>query len=194
MLPRSVILRPLTKSPSEDYDPLHFLSSPVSCPCLTVYSPLSSSSVSLSIVCVPAAHSGSHLVFLIWFYMSPRTHVLSLSLSPSCSTPTLSLSLTLSFSIASMPMGSPHTDIHIYTTWFFYPVITITPSSHSYFFLLSFCIHDVPSPSCLFKHIQSCTNTHTHIHTKTRTQRSLWGDVTLEIAHKGSVSTNQRPG
>lgn len=55
-------------------------------------------SQSLSLACVPAAHSGSHLVFLIWFYMSPRTHVLSLSLSVACSlalpppSPSLSLS------------------------------------------------------------------------------------------------------
>lgn len=40
--------------------------------------------LSLSLACDPAAHSGSHLVFLIWFYMSPRTHVLSLSPSLSC--------------------------------------------------------------------------------------------------------------
>lgn len=39
----------------------------------------------LSLVRVPAAHSGSHLVFLICFYMSPRTLARSLSRSVTCS-------------------------------------------------------------------------------------------------------------
>lgn len=101
--PRFVVLRPLAKSPSEG--PGSLLSSPRSLsPSLQSLSLSLVRSASplffLSLVCVPAAHSGSHLVFLISFYMSPRT--LARSLPPS-----LSLSLCHLLSCSTPPPPPP---------------------------------------------------------------------------------------